>query len=353
VKFEEFDGAKFLGLKKLTLNNMVQDPSMIHEALTYELFRAAGVAAPRTGYARVRVDGTDDEGDEADTADLDALITALGAGGGSFSARLASVADLDEMASEWAVEKYAGAWDNYTSFDDHHRPNNYYLHSDASGRFSMLPWGIDEALSTWITFDGPGGLLFEGCRGDAACWERFRQALATLPGRVTALDLDGQFAAQLETMLDPYRQDAVDERHEWTRAEFHAAVAHTRQFLELRPDALYDEGYWVAGPPLGSSAPPNDPPAADTQPPETTLTAVPRNVIRSKRAHVRARFRFESSEQGSTFECRLDQGVWKPCSSPARPKVERGRHRFRVVATDAAGNADPTPAIARFRLRPR
>ena len=38
----EFDGAKFLGLKKLTLNNMVQDPSMLRETLTYELFRAAG-----------------------------------------------------------------------------------------------------------------------------------------------------------------------------------------------------------------------------------------------------------------------------------------------------------------------
>ena len=45
--------AKFLGLKKMTLNNMVQDPSMVHETLTYEAFRAAGVPAPRTGYADV------------------------------------------------------------------------------------------------------------------------------------------------------------------------------------------------------------------------------------------------------------------------------------------------------------
>ena len=52
-------GQRFLGLKHLTLNNMVQDASMMHERLAYELFRAAGIAAPRTGYAYVRVDGDD------------------------------------------------------------------------------------------------------------------------------------------------------------------------------------------------------------------------------------------------------------------------------------------------------
>ena len=58
LKFNEFvKGQTFLGLKKMTLNNMVQDPSMVHETLAYEAFRAAGVEAPRTGYADVRVNG--------------------------------------------------------------------------------------------------------------------------------------------------------------------------------------------------------------------------------------------------------------------------------------------------------
>jgi spore coat protein CotH len=55
VKFSKTD--RLLGLKNLTLNNMVQDPSMVHETLGYELLRAAGVPAPRTGYAYVRVNG--------------------------------------------------------------------------------------------------------------------------------------------------------------------------------------------------------------------------------------------------------------------------------------------------------
>ena len=50
-------GQPLLGLKKLTLNNMVQDGSMVHETLAYQTFRAAGVPAPRTGYAFVRVNG--------------------------------------------------------------------------------------------------------------------------------------------------------------------------------------------------------------------------------------------------------------------------------------------------------
>ena len=50
-------GARPDGLKKLTLNNMVQDWSKLHEVVSYELFRAMDVAAPRTGYATVTVNG--------------------------------------------------------------------------------------------------------------------------------------------------------------------------------------------------------------------------------------------------------------------------------------------------------
>ena len=53
------NGQKFLGLKKMTLNNMAQDPSMIAETLAYQAFRAAGVPGSRSGYAYVRVNGGD------------------------------------------------------------------------------------------------------------------------------------------------------------------------------------------------------------------------------------------------------------------------------------------------------
>lgn len=45
------------GLKKLVLNNMVEDPTYIREALGYGLLRAMDVPAPRTSYVRLTING--------------------------------------------------------------------------------------------------------------------------------------------------------------------------------------------------------------------------------------------------------------------------------------------------------
>jgi hypothetical protein len=83
----------------------------------------------------------------------------------------------------------------------------------------------------------------------------------------------------------------------------------------------------------------------DTKPPETTITKKPQ-----KRSGKRtARFAFKSSERGSSFECKLDKGGFEPCDSPFRARVGRGKHRFAVVAIDAAGNRDRSPAKVRFK----
>ena len=61
---------------------------------------------------------------------------------------LLPTADLAEMTRMWAVEKYIDHWDGYSGHAvPGFRPNNYYLYSDPSGRFQMLPWGADQA---WI-----------------------------------------------------------------------------------------------------------------------------------------------------------------------------------------------------------
>jgi Beta-propeller repeat len=85
----------------------------------------------------------------------------------------------------------------------------------------------------------------------------------------------------------------------------------------------------------------------DTQAPQTTITRGPEGTIRKDKA----RFSFESSEPGATFECRLDKGKLKPCTSPRKLKnLDDGRHRFAVQATDAAGNTDPTAAKRTFKV---
>jgi spore coat protein CotH len=60
LNFEKFAPSQsFHGLHKLSLNNSVQDPSYMTERICRELFEAAGVPAPRAGYAKLQLNGRD------------------------------------------------------------------------------------------------------------------------------------------------------------------------------------------------------------------------------------------------------------------------------------------------------
>ena len=50
-------GQSFHGLKKLSLNNSVQDPTFLNEKICRELFNAAGSPAPRAGFTTVQLNG--------------------------------------------------------------------------------------------------------------------------------------------------------------------------------------------------------------------------------------------------------------------------------------------------------
>lgn len=56
IDFNEYkQGQEFRGLRKLNLNNKTTDSSFLREALSYELFREAGIPSPRVGWGRVSV----------------------------------------------------------------------------------------------------------------------------------------------------------------------------------------------------------------------------------------------------------------------------------------------------------
>jgi len=58
LKFNEYDSrGRFFGLKRLNLHSMNGDPTKLHDALSYGLFRAAGIAAPRTAFAWITING--------------------------------------------------------------------------------------------------------------------------------------------------------------------------------------------------------------------------------------------------------------------------------------------------------
>lgn len=85
----------------------------------------------------------------------------------------------------------------------------------------------------------------------------------------------------------------------------------------------------------------------DTTPPQTTITKGPDGVVHGHKA----KFKFKSDDPAATFACKLDRGHYKSCSSPYKLKhLDSGRHKLRVVATDAAGNNDLSPAVFHFKV---
>jgi hypothetical protein len=80
--------------------------------------------------------------------------------------------------------------------------------------------------------------------------------------------------------------------------------------------------------------------------PETTITKGPRGRTHSRNV----RFKFVSSEAGSSFECKLDHKPFKPCRSPKKYRGLRpGKHVFKVRAVKGK-KTDPTPAKRKFKI---
>lgn len=75
--------------------------------------------------------------------------------------------------------------------------------------------------------------------------------------------------------------------------------------------------------------------------PQTTIESGPAAAVRTGKVT----FAFRSNEPGSTFDCRIDDGDYRSCTSPyTTGSLNQGDHVFRVRATDPSGNVEPTPA---------
>lgn len=174
---------RFHGLRKFHLNNSVEDPGYMNDALGSELFRAAGIPVPRTAHARVSLNGRNlglfvfkeafaeeflraafrsgigavyepgpghdvnermtlrlGTGPE-DQADLKALASACAEPESETRAvQLGRVLDLDRFLSFMAMEVITGHRDGYCL-----ARNNFRIHRDgASQRFVFLPTGMDQ-----------------------------------------------------------------------------------------------------------------------------------------------------------------------------------------------------------------
>ena len=94
--------------------------------------------------------------------------------------------------------------------------------------------------------------------------------------------------------------------------------------------------------------------SVDTTAPETSLVKGPKAKLKLKKGKEKAKvkFTFSADESGSTFECQKDKGKsFKPCKSPYSKKYKKGKHTFKVRATDAVGNLDSTAVTVKFKVK--
>lgn len=260
---------RVFGLKRITLNNMVQDASMMSEAIAYSIFRAAGLSAIRSGYAKVTVNGESyglyavvenydglfsdrhfegtnhvyegmgdllptevanievDQGSSTDTSDLTALISAVNdTSDKNWFATVGKLIDLNAFALFWAVENYVGQIDGYTI-----AANNYYLHSSNANLFTMMPWGADRCFAEKILFPTCDRVLCKRCGAIDSCAALYDAALDTVVTAVGALDLDALITKIEATVAAAVEEDS---RKKSTVDEHKAAVQSLRDFLATR-----------------------------------------------------------------------------------------------------------------------
>jgi hypothetical protein len=248
----------------MTLNNMVKDPTYLRETTSYDVLRASGLAAPRTGYARLWINdeyyglylnlekwtdqslahwfpslqhlfeavrtqdivrsGDDlktdfevDEGDEEDWSDLEAFSAAVRTRNWTnIQSHLASPEQaIRLLAAEW----YLGHWDGYSW-----SRRNYYLHSDVNGLFTLLPTGTDQALrdpfgNTNYDLSYPlaaaadnwqpigGAAIVDACFADAACSDQFIDELETVRQAADGLDLETTVPARVAALTPLIESD--------------------------------------------------------------------------------------------------------------------------------------------------
>lgn len=92
------------------------------------------------------------------------------------------------------------------------------------------------------------------------------------------------------------------------------------------------------------------PPPPDTTPPQTTVTTKPPRKVFTSKKKAKVTLGFTASER-STFLCKVDDAAYKTCRSPYKVRLALGKHTILVVAVDAAGNRDATPAKVVVRVK--
>ncbi|MFZ5479584.1 MAG: CotH kinase family protein [Myxococcota bacterium] len=284
---------KVAGHTKLDLNNQVIDPSMMSESMTYATYRAAGLPAPRTAYARLTIDGeayglygvveppTDEflrrwfgedggnlyengwqdcevtdptcfdveQADEGSHDALYALAEAAALEGAAWEQAVPALLDWDQFLGAMAMEAMLAHWDGY-SYD----LSNYRLYHSAGG-FVFLPWSadLDYGWRPWSypecgmygvdPSDYDDGILALRCEESETCHAQLVERMASLvegwEDPVGAVD--ARYAL--------IREEVYADRRKWyDDRDFERHVECVRAWVGGRKDEIraWVEGYGFA-----------------------------------------------------------------------------------------------------------
>jgi len=276
---------RYKGLKKLTLNNQVQDPSYAHERVGYDFLSKLGIPVPRVAPVRVIVNGdswglylnvetidrrflsrrfdsndgmlyegdygcdlgetacyepkfdTDEcdeprDGDPTDMRPLQGLHNRLSKiPSDDFYPAINEVFDFDAYLTTWAAGTLMGYFDGYPS-----EPTNYRIYHDPSDdRWTLIPTGIDQLFEKNVDPFDPVGLLSVRCLADTDCRAAYRQRLSEVITEFEKSDYPTMVRSIKRQMQSEVE---VDARREFDVSQWRTATYDTIAYMRRRPSEL-------------------------------------------------------------------------------------------------------------------
>lgn len=250
-------GQKYGDLERITLNNMIGDPTQAKEVLVYQLWANAGMTGPRCNFARVyvndelfglysNIESMDDHwlvrryddatgdlwGTSAGGADFNAeglvqngdgsflnwilksgvgsqdaffgIQGALPAAASAWDASLTPYIDTDQYLDFWAWSVVFGNQDGYPF-----HTNDVLIYADPSdgGRFDFSPWGMDESYDSTVVWNYVAGALSLTCTTDPACTASLFQKLEADVDLYATFDVDTLRSAAYEVSAADMEND--------------------------------------------------------------------------------------------------------------------------------------------------
>ncbi len=282
---------QFHGMKKIVLDNIIQDNTFLHEPLAYVVFEAMGIPSPQISYTRVTVNdeywgvywlienigkdflrarfGEDtgnlfkyeyvedwrftDRGstaaryvpvpfqaetneDHPDASGLIAFVQAANSTpeGPGFAAAMAPYIDVTKFLTYVAVENAIAGQDGFVGQQG---MNNFYIYQDSATRkFTVIPWDQDTTFVSafWpLTFGLDTNVLTKKLVADPALKKIYSDAVRTAAERamnpaVLLPKLESHYAVMRDAVL-------TDTKKQYTNDQFELGVQGMRGVITARP----------------------------------------------------------------------------------------------------------------------